>query len=139
METFSSLYVSLQVCSTYSERPGRLLLSGCHPDPHLGPILGPARPGPIPGPKGVPSRFAMCFVLQHFGLIPRAWTGRNRILGHFRHMHLSPLLTPCDQPGAYPTLDEQVSGATEVNCNRQSHVFERRCLCLSCKKFNKTL
>ena len=45
-------------------------LRGYHPDPRLGPILGPSRSHP--GPEGVPSRFAMCFrfamwlVLQHF-------------------------------------------------------------------------
>ena len=76
----------------------------CHPDPRLGPIPGPSRSHP--GSEGVPSRFAMCFVFQHFGpiqvprwgpprpvLVPswsrvffqdRAWTGRNRLLGHFR-------------------------------------------------------
>ena len=79
-------------------------LWGCHPDPRLGPIFGPSRPRP--GSEGVPSRFAMCLVLQHFGPIQvprwgpypgpswspvpgrsfqdRAWTGRNRLLGHFR-------------------------------------------------------
>ena len=79
-------------------------LWGCHPDPRLGPILGPSRSHPEC--EGVPSRFAMCFVLQYFGPIQvprwghpgpswshpapersfqgRAWTGRNRLLGHFR-------------------------------------------------------
>ena len=33
----------------------------------LGPILGPSKSHP--GSKGVPSRLAMCFVLQHFGPI----------------------------------------------------------------------
>ena len=40
---------------------------GCHPDPRLGPILGPSRSHP--GSEVVPSRFAMCFVLQCFGPI----------------------------------------------------------------------
>ena len=79
-------------------------LWGCHPDARLGPILGPSRSHP--GSEVVPSRFAMCFVLQCFGPIQvprwghpgpswshpaperslqdRAWTGRNRLLGHFR-------------------------------------------------------
>ena len=39
-------------------------LWGCHPDPRLGPILGPSRSHP--GSEVVPSRFAMCFVLQCF-------------------------------------------------------------------------
>ena len=39
-------------------------LWGRHPDPRLGPILGPFRSHP--GSEGVPSRFAMCFVLQCF-------------------------------------------------------------------------
>ena len=42
-------------------------LWGCDPDPRLGPILGQSRSHP--GSEGVPSRFAMCFVLQHFGPI----------------------------------------------------------------------
>ena len=52
-----------------SERPRSLLLSlgECHPDPRLGPILGPSRSHP--GSEVVPSRFAMCFVLQCFGPI----------------------------------------------------------------------
>ena len=86
--------------------PRSLLLSrgGCHPNPRLGPILGLSRSHP--GSEVVPSRFAMCFVLQCLGPIqvPRwgpsrpvpvpccsraflpgsgAWTGRNRLLGHF--------------------------------------------------------
>ena len=47
------------------KRPGSLLLS-------LGGAIQTfawGRPGPIPGPKGVPSRFAMCFVLQRFRAI----------------------------------------------------------------------
>ena len=76
----------------------------CHPDPRLGPILGPSRSHP--GSEGVPSRFTMCFFLQYFDpiqvprwgpswpvLVPSwsraflpgsAWTGRKRLLGHFR-------------------------------------------------------
>ena len=42
-------------------------LWGCHPDRRLGSILGPSMSHP--GSEGVPSRFAMCFVLQHFGPI----------------------------------------------------------------------
>ena len=42
-------------------------LWGVHPDPRLGPILGPSRSHP--GSEVVPSRFAMCFVLQCFGPI----------------------------------------------------------------------
>ena len=42
-------------------------LWGCHPDPRLGPVLGPSRSHP--GSEGVPSRFAMCNVFQHFGPI----------------------------------------------------------------------
>ena len=73
--------------------------------PRLGPILGPSRSHP--GSEVVPSRFAMCFVLQCFGPIQvpgghpgpswshpaperslqdQAWTGRNRLLGHFREI-----------------------------------------------------
>ena len=37
---------------------------GCHPDPRLGPVLGPSRSHS--GSEGVPSRFAMCFDFQHF-------------------------------------------------------------------------
>ena len=89
-----------------SERPRSLLLSlgGAIQTLALGPILGPSRSHP--GSEVVPSRFAMCFVLQCFGPIQvprwghpgpswshpaperslqdRAWTGRNRLLGHFR-------------------------------------------------------
>ena len=35
-------------------------LSGCHPDPRLGPSLGPSRFHS--GSEGFPPRFAMCFV-----------------------------------------------------------------------------
>ena len=44
---------------------------GCPPDPRLGPILGPS--SSHPGSEGVPSRFAMCFVFQHF--VPRSRGG----------------------------------------------------------------
>ena len=60
-----------------SERPRSLLLSGgCHPDPRLGLILGPSRSRP--GSEGVPSRFTMCFVLQHFGPIQVPRWGPSR-------------------------------------------------------------
>ena len=45
-------------------------LWGCHPDPRLGPILGPSRSWSHPAPE----RFFQ----------DQAWTGRNRLLGHFR-------------------------------------------------------
>ena len=51
-------------------------LWGCHPDPRLGPILGPSRSHP--GSEGVPSRFAMCFVLQRFGPIQVPRWGPSR-------------------------------------------------------------
>ena len=51
-------------------------LWGCHPDPRLGPILGPSRSHP--GSEGVPSRFAMCFVLQYFGPIQVPRWGPSR-------------------------------------------------------------
>ena len=85
-------------------------LWGCHPDPRLGPSRS------HPGSHVVPSRFAMGFVLQCFGPIQvprwgpsrpvlshpapersfqgRAWTGRNRPLGHFRVKFLSAILGP---------------------------------------------
>ena len=61
-----------------SERPRSLLVSlgGCHPDPRLGPILGPSRSHP--GSEVVPSRFAMCFVLQCFGPIQFPRWGPSR-------------------------------------------------------------
>ena len=49
---------------------------GCHPDPRLGPILGPSRSHP--GSEVVPSRFAMCFVLQCFGPIQVPRWGPSR-------------------------------------------------------------
>ena len=49
---------------------------GCHPDPRLCPILGPSRSHP--GSEVVPSRFAMCFVLQCFGPIQVARWGPSR-------------------------------------------------------------
>ena len=51
-------------------------LWGCHPDPRLGPILGPSRSHP--GSEVVPSRFAMCFVLQCFGPIQVPRWGPSR-------------------------------------------------------------
>ena len=48
----------------------------CHPDPRLGPILGPSRSHP--GSEVVPSRFAMCFVLQCFGPIQVPRWGPSR-------------------------------------------------------------
>ena len=51
-------------------------LWGCHPDPRLGPVLGPSRF--YPGSEGVPSRFAMCFVFQHFGPIQVPRWGPSR-------------------------------------------------------------
>ena len=49
---------------------------GCHPNPRLGPILGPSRSHP--GSEVVPSRFAMCFVLQCFGPIQVPRWGPSR-------------------------------------------------------------
>ena len=49
---------------------------GCHPDPRLGPVLGPSRSHP--GSEGVPSRFAMCFVFHHFGPIQVPRWGPSR-------------------------------------------------------------
>ena len=51
-------------------------LWGCHPDPRLGPIPGPSRSHP--GSEVVPSRFAMCFVLQCFGPIQVPRWGPSR-------------------------------------------------------------
>ena len=51
-------------------------LWGCHPDPCLGPIPGLSRSHP--GSEGVPSRFAMCFVLQRFGPIQVPRWGPSR-------------------------------------------------------------
>ena len=51
-------------------------LWGYHPDPRLGPILGPSRSHPKS--EGVPSRFAMCFVLQRFGPIQVPRWGPSR-------------------------------------------------------------
>ena len=48
----------------------------CHPDPRLGPILGPSRSHP--GSQVVPSRFAMCFVLHCFGPIQVPRWGPSR-------------------------------------------------------------
>ena len=49
---------------------------GQYPDPRLGPILGPSRSHP--GSEVVPSRFAMCFVLQCFGPIQVPRWGPSR-------------------------------------------------------------
>ena len=49
---------------------------GCHPDPRLDPVLGPSRSHP--GSEAVPSRFAMCFVFQHFGPIQVPRWGPSR-------------------------------------------------------------
>ena len=62
-----SLLKGLEVC---------YCLWGCHPDPRLGPVLGPSRSHP--GSEGVPSRFAMCFVFQHFGPIQVPRWGPSR-------------------------------------------------------------
>ena len=53
-------------------------LWGCHPDPRLGPILGPSRSHPWS--EGVPSKLAICFVLQRFGPIQVPRWGPSRPL-----------------------------------------------------------
>ena len=91
---------------------------GCHPDPRLGPILGPSRshPGSRRGPVQI--RHVLCFPAfrthpgPEVGAIParlvpswsraflldRAWTGRNRPLGHFR-LKIVSVATPAEPRG----------------------------------------
>ena len=64
---FETVQKGLEVC---------YCLWGCHPNPHLGPILGPSRSHP--GSEVVPSRFAMCFVSQCFGPIQVLRWGPSR-------------------------------------------------------------
>ena len=87
----------------FSERPGSLLLSlGVPSRPSPGSILGPSRSHPGSGRGPVQIRHVFCFTAfrthpgPEVGAIParpgpgrsfqdRAWTGRNRLLGHFRN------------------------------------------------------
>ena len=93
---------------TYSERPRSLLLSLGGAIQTLAWVLSWARPGPIPGPRwsrpdspcalfysvSDPSRSrggghpgpSWSHPAPERSLQDRAWTGRNRLLGHFRYI-----------------------------------------------------
>ena len=95
-------------------------LWGCHPDPRLGPILGPSRSHP--GSEVVPSRFAMCFVLQCFGPIqvPRWGPSRPVLVPSCSRAFLTGSGLDGQKQTSWP-LPKQ-AGALRTHSDTQTHV-----------------